>query len=360
MVRFASLIRKTTESLFGVDISATRVKMLELDQDNAGLRILSYASEPLAQGAVAGHEVIDAEAVAESISRALERTGRRTRTAAIAVSGPAVISKIIDMPRAMSDAELNEQIHFDAAQHIPHPIEEVNLDFQVLEPHPSNDELNRVLLVACRRDNIEMRLAALEMAGMRVRLVDVEEYALQNACQLLTAQNRAISDNAGIAVFDIGAHDTRLTVQRNGRSVYTREIAFGGQPLAEQLIKQHDLANLDQLQTRLASGDLTAPAIADEVETFAERLSAQIERSLQFYVSAAAADNESIDQVIVVGGPTRYPGLDIALRGHIVQPLALGNPLAGMMASAGARRNRVDLDAPSLMVAAGLALRGLE
>lgn len=359
MVRFASLIRKKTGSLFGVDISTTRVKMLELDGDASGLRILSYASEPLAQGAVAGHEVVDAEALAATIARALERTGRRTRSAAIAVSGPAVISKIIDMPRGMSDAELNEQIHFDAARHIPHPIDEVNLDFQVVEPHPSNDALNRVLLVACRRDNIEMRVAALEMAGMRVRLVDVEEYALQNACRLLTAQNPAIGDDASVAVFDIGAQDTRLTVQRNGRS-YTREIAFGGQSIAEQLIQRHDLATLDRLQAWLASGDLKAAMIADEVETFAEQLAVQIERSLQFYASAAAADNEAIDQVIVVGGPTRYPGLDAALREHIGRPLALGNPLAGMMASAGARRNRVDRDAPSLMVAAGLALRGLE
>lgn len=359
-MRFASLIKKRSRSLFGVDVSTARVKMLELDRDGSGFRVLSYASEPLPQGAVAGHQVVDAEAVAESISRALERAGSKTRDAAIAVSGPAVISKIIDMPSAMSDAELNEQIHFDAAQYIPHPVDEVNLDFQVLEPHPVNDELNRVLLVACRRDNIEMRVAALEMAGMKVRLVDVEEYALQNACQLLTAQNPAIADDAGVAVFDIGAHDTRLTVQRNGRSVYTREIAFGGQAIAEQLISQHKLADLDQLQALLGTGDLPPAAIADDVRAFAEQLATQIERSLHFYVSAAAAENEAIDQIIVVGGPTRYPGLDAALREHIVQPLALGNPLAGMMASAAARRNRVDLNAPSLMVTAGLALRGIE
>lgn len=360
MVRFASIIKRRSRALFGVDVSAARVKMLELDRDGDGFRVLSYASESLPSGAVAGHQIVDAEVVAQAISRALERTGSRTRDAAIAVSGPAVISKIIDMPRAMNDAELNEQIHFDAAQYIPHPIDEVNLDFQVLEPYPDNHELNRILLVACRRDNIEMRVAALEMAGMTVRLVDVEEYALQNACQLLTAQNPAIADDAGVAVFDIGAHDTRLTVQRNGRSVYTREIAFGGQPIAEQLIKRHDLTDFNQLQALLATGDLSPAAIADDVRAFAEQLAAQIERSLQFYVSAAAADNESIDQVIVVGGPTRYPGLDAALREHIVPPLALGNPLAGTMASAAARRNRVDLDAPSLMVAAGLALRGLE
>jgi len=346
--------------LLGVDLSASRVKLLELDRAGSGLRVLSYASEPLPEGAIADHQIIDAQAVAQSIARALERSGSKTRDAAIAVSGPAVISKIIDLPAGMSDAELEEQIHFDAAQYIPHPIEEVNIDFQVLEPHPGAADLNRVLLVACRRDNIEMRVAAMEMAGMKVRLVDVEEYALQNACRLLKNQDDPQqADKSDIAVFDVGAHDTRLTVQHDGRSVYTREISFGGKQLAEQLIDKHGLADIDQLQARLRTGDIAPSAVADEVADFAERLASQIDRSLQFYVSAAATRDEAVDEIVVVGGPTLYPGLEAALRQHIVLPMSLGNPLSGMMASARARANRVEIDAPSLMVTAGLALRGV-
>ena len=359
MVRFASLFTQRPKPLFGVDISAARVKLLELEQAGDALRVLSYASEPLPTGAVTAHQIIDAEAVAQSISRALERSGSSTRDAAIAVSGPAVISKLIDMPAVMSDAELEEHIHFDAAHYIPHPIEEVNLDFQVLGPHPVREDLNRVLLVACRRDNIEMRIAALEMARMKVRLVDVEEYALQSACRLLAAHGAAgRSDGATIAVFDVGAHETRLTVQRHGQSVYTREIAFGGQALADQLVAQHDLPHIEQLHAMLRTGDLDASVVADELGDFAERLATQIERSLQFYVSASAADNDAIDEIIVVGGPTCYPGLQASLATQTSRPLTLGNPLAGLMASGAARRNRVDIDAPSLMVATGLALRG--
>ena len=124
----------------------------------------------------------DAEAVAASMKRALERSGTRTRRAAIAVSGPAVISKIIDMPAELGDAEIEQQIAFDAEQYIPHPKEEVNLDFQVLERDTNNPDVNRVLLVACRRDHVEARVGAMEMAGLEVCIVDIETYALQNAC----------------------------------------------------------------------------------------------------------------------------------------------------------------------------------
>ncbi|MDA3921322.1 MAG: type IV pilus assembly protein PilM [Salinisphaera sp.] len=360
MARFASLLKTRSRSLFGVDISAQRVKMLELDRSAQGFRVLSYASQPLAEGAIADHQIVEAEAVAEAIAHALERSGSRTRDAAIAVSGPAVISKIIDLPSVMDDAELEEHIHFDAAQYIPYPIEEVNIDFQVLERHPASEDMNRVLLVACRRDNIEMQVATLEMAGMKVRLVDVEEYALQNACRLLTAQQPTLDNGASVAVFDVGARNTRLTVHRNERSVYTREIAFGDQSLAERLLAAHDMSDIDQLQAHLRTGNLPASLIEPEIRNFSEDLASQIERSLQFYVSAAAAENEAIDQIIVVGGPTLYPGMEPALKSRLVQPVSLGNPLAGMLASSAARRNGVDFDAPSLMITAGLALRSFE
>ncbi|MES1955393.1 type IV pilus assembly protein PilM [Salinisphaera hydrothermalis] len=345
--------------LIGVDISATRVKLLELDRTGDELRVLAYASEAMPEGAIRNFQILDAEAVARAILRALERSGSRTRDAAIAVSGPSVISKTILMPASLDDAEMEQQIHFDAEHHIPHPIEEVNLDFQVLEPDPDNDQFNRVLLVACRRDNIEMRTAALEMAHMRVQLVDVEEYALQNACALLSDQVEGMSQRHSIAVFDIGADNTRLTIQRDGRSLYTREIRFGGATLDAALLERYDIQDFDTLRARLRAGEISAPETANDVREFADRLAVHIDRALTFYQSASAGGDEPIDHVVLVGGPTLYPGLGEALRQLLPWPVSLGNPLDGMLASAAARRNHVDTDAPSLMVAAGLALRGV-
>ncbi|MGN8158916.1 type IV pilus assembly protein PilM [Salinisphaera sp. RV14] len=357
MGRLTNPIRRR-RGLMGVDISATRVKLLELDRTGDEFRVLAYASEAMPEGAIRNFQILDAEAVARATLRALERSGSRTRDAAIAVSGPSVISKTILMPASIDDAEMEQQIHFDAEHHIPHPIEEVNLDFQVLEPDPDNAQFNRVLLVACRRDNIEMRTAAIEMAHMRVQLVDVEEYALQNACTLLLRRIAGVSDADSVAVFDIGPDTTRLTIQHQGLSLYAREIGFGGAALDAALMERYETPDFDALRAQLRTGRINAPDIAENVREFAEQLAVHIDRTLTFYQSASSGGDEPIDHVVLVGAPTLYPGLHDALVQLLPWPVSLGNPLDGMLASAAARRNHVDTDAPSLMVAAGLALRG--
>ncbi len=356
MGRYDQLFRRKARPCLGVDISASRVKLLELDGKPGAYRVVSYASESLPADAITDHQIVDAEAVSQSISRALVRSGSRTRGAAIAVSGAAVISKVIDMPSDMTDEEIEQQIGFEADQYIPYPIEEVSLDFQVLEPDPENPDVNRVLLVACRRDNVEMRTAALEMAKLKPRLVDVEEYALRNACTLL--HNQMPNDGAGssVAIFEIGAQQMRLNVQHDRHTAYTREMPFGGQSLAEKLAEQHGLDDTDQLRGRLRTGDIDAAAIGPLLSTFADRAARQIESALQFYFSAAA-ERDSIDQILLTGGCALYPGFEEQMRARLNWPLAIGNPLAGLLASTSARRNYIEHEGPALMVAAGLSMR---
>lgn len=356
---FTQLLRPSARPFIGVDISTTRIKLLELDGRAGAYRVLSYASEALPPDAVIDDQIADPEAVANTMRRALERSGTRTRDAAIAVSGPTVISKIIHMPADLDDTEMEQQIGFDAEQYIPHAIDEVNLDFQVIERDPDNPSVNRVLLVACRRETIETRIGALDMAGVNVRVVDVEEYALQNACSLLISQTPALAGENNVAVFDVGAYQTRLSVQQSTRSIYSRELAFGAHALATRLAERHHCKDLDQLRGRLRTGDIAAEAIATDVNDFADRLASQIQRALQFYISAATRD-EAIDQILLVGGTTLFPGMERALAHRLQRSVSVGNPLAGMLASSAARRNHVDQEAPALMVAAGLALRSLQ
>lgn len=361
MGRWLDLPTRPKASLVGIDISAQRIKLLELARhERDGYRVQAYASVGLPAGAVEDFAIEDAEVVARAIATAIERSGTRTREAAIAVAGPAVISKTVLLPAAMDDIEMEQQIHLDAEQYVSHAISDVHIDFQVLEPDPRDANFNRVLLVACRRETIEMRLAALEMAGMTVRLVDVEEYALQNACALLA--ERATPDEApaqnAVAVFDVGSQDTRLTVQHGARSRYNRSIAFGGQMVARRLVARHGLTGVEQLHSHLRTGEIGPADIAADVETFAAELAGHIERTLNFYLSASAQAGETIDCVIITGGVARYPGLADALAGRLPWTVRLGNPLARMPASPAARRNHVEDEASALMVAAGLALRG--
>lgn len=359
MGKFAGLIRRKPRPLAGIDISGGRINLLELDRTSTGYRALSYASEALPDGAMRDHQIIDTEAVAHSLLGILERSGTKAREAAIAVPDTSVISKIILMPAGLDGDDLEQQIRFDAEHHIPQPIEEVTVDFQIMGPDPGNPKFNRVLLAACRRDHIETRTEMLKMADMRVRIVDVEEYALQNACTLLAEQLPDFNHATRAAVFDVGIYSTRLTVQSGRRSLYAREVGLGCKTLIRDSMTRHGVANFDMLLTHLHTGVIKAGDVEDQVLDFARYMAAEIDRTLSFYQSAAAGEDESIDRIVVTGAPTVFPGMADLLAEFLPYPLDLGNPLAGIPASTLAQRNHIETDGPMLMVAAGLALRGL-
>lgn len=347
----------STPALVALDISSARVKLLELSGSPGHYQVKAYANEPLPNGAVADNQIVEPEAVGLAIKRALERAQTRTRHAAVAVTGSSVISKIIDMPATLSQDEIELQIGFEADQYIPYPIEEVSLDFQVLGPSKHNADMNQVLLAACRRDNVDARLAAIGMAGLKTHLVDVEAYALQNACQLLIDQLPPSVDEQTIAVADFGASTTYVNVLVNRETVYTREQNFGGQQLVEQVQHRYELEP-DAAYNKLRSGELPDDFLSEVMPRFAESMAQQIDRSLQFFYSASA-QHGSVDQVILVGGCALLPGIAGQVQQHLQAPITVGNPLAGIQATANARRNNIDREASALMVATGLALRGL-
>lgn len=344
-------------ALAALDISSTRVKLLELSGARGHLQIKTYASEPLPPQAINNHQIAEPEAVAQVIKRVIERSNTSVKHVAIAVTGSSVISKIIDMPATLSEDEIENQIGFEADQYIPYPIEEVSLDFQVLGPSAQDPDMNSVLLAACRRGDVEARVAAVEIAGLKAQMVDVEAYALQNACQLLIDQLPPSVDEQTIAVVDFGATTTSTIILVNRETVYTREQNFGGAQLEAEIQRHYELEP-EQALVKLRNGELPEDFLQDILPRFAEHMAQQIDRSLQFFYSAST-EHDSIDQVVLVGGCAMFPRIDKLVRQHLDIPIQIGNPLAGMQASAGARRNKVEAEAPALMVAAGLAMRGV-
>ena len=179
------LVTKTQSPLIGVDISSTAVKLLQLARTGDRYRVEHYAVEPLPPNAVVEKNLVEVEAVGEAIRRAVSRSGSRSKFAAAAVSGSSVITKTIPMPSDLDDDDMESQIELEAVNYIPYPIEEVNLDFEVLGPMPGNAEMVQVLLAASRSENVEMRASALELGGLTARVVDVEAFAIENAFGLI-------------------------------------------------------------------------------------------------------------------------------------------------------------------------------
>lgn len=212
-----------TPSLVGLDISSTSVKLIELSKQNGRYRVESYAVEPVATGAVVEKSISDPETVGTAIQQAVRRSRTTAKHAAVAVAGSAVITKIITLPATLNDDDMASQIELEADHYIPYPLEEVNLDFEVMGPSEHDSETVDVLLSASRRENVDTRVAAVELGGLTARVVDVEAYAAESAVALMAQHMKNLSTDQTIAVFDIGATMTRLTVLDHLKIVYTRE-----------------------------------------------------------------------------------------------------------------------------------------
>jgi len=233
------LFNKKANALLGIDISSTSVKLLELSRSGSRYRVEAYAVEPLPPNAVVEKNIAELEAVGQAVARVVARARTGLKTAAVAVAGSAVITKTIEMEAGLSDDELETQLKIEADQYIPYPLEEVAIDFEVQGVSPRNSERVEVLVAACRRENVEVRQEALEIAGLAARVVDVEAYALERAYSLLAPQLAKGGNDLTVAVVDIGATLTNQSVLHNGKTIYTRAQLFGGRSLTEKIQRRY-------------------------------------------------------------------------------------------------------------------------
>jgi type IV pilus assembly protein PilM len=349
------------KQLLGLDISSTSVKLIELSQTVGTAaelyRVDAFAVEPLPPTAVVEKKIADIDAVGQSIQRAVLRSGSKAKRAAVAVSGSAVITKVIAMAASLSDAEMETQIQLEADQYIPYPLEEVNIDFDVLGPTVGNVEMVDVLLAASRRENVDDRVAALEVAGLTAAIVDVEAYAMENACTLLLGRFDDERHDQTVAVADVGATTTTLHVLHDGKTVYTREQNFGGNQLLDEIQRRYGMTRSDALE-KLEAGTLPENFETEVLGPFKEALAQQIARALQFFYSASAFNRT--DQVILAGGSARIAHIEVLVEERLGFPVSIANPFAPMGVAPGIDAAGIDRAAPSMMIATGLALRSFD
>jgi len=352
--KFVGLITKNQPPRVGVDISTTAVKLLQLSRQGDRYRVDHYAVEPLPPNAVVDRKIAEPEVVGEAIQRALARSGVRARHAVAAVPGSEVISKLIAMPAELGEDDLESQIELEAVNYIPYPIEEVNLDFEVLGPMPGNDEMSQVLLVASRAEDVESRASALELGGLVAKVMDVETFAMENAVALLDG---GAAPDGLIALVDVGASTTTLYVLRNGRSLYNREQVFGGKQLDDEIMRRYGMS-LDEARISKRDGTLPGDYQAEVLQPFREALVQQVSRLLQFFY--AGSEFNRVDRIVLAGGTAATPGVAQLVEEQLGVPTMVANPLAHMTLGPRVQAPALAQDAPSLMIAAGLALRNFD
>ena len=344
--------------LLGLDITTSSIKLIELSMAGGQYRVEGYAAEATPQNSMNEKAIVDADAVGQAIARAAKRAGARSKEVAIAISGDAAITKVIQMPRTLKESELEAQVEMQADQYIPFPMDEVSYDFEILGASEKDPETNDVLLVATRTENVEQRRAAVVAAGLTARLVDVEAFALENTCRLMTHQMPDGGIDRTVAVVDFGASSTTFSVLRNLKVVYTRDFAFGGQQLTEEIMRTYGLS-LEEAGRAKKEGGLPGNYQSEVLDPFIDDMTQQVSRSLQFYL-ASGSGREQPDRILICGGCANVPGVADVVQSRVGIAAERGDPLGQMKLSSKARTQAVQRDATALLTACGLALRSFD
>jgi type IV pilus assembly protein PilM len=347
-----SLFERGRAPLLGIDVSSSAVKLLELDRDSHGFRVESYAVEPLPPQSVVDKTIQDVNAVGECIRKAVKRSGSKARGCALAVTGSAVITKVITMPATLTDEELAAQITLEADQYLPFSLEEVNLDFSILGPTQHNKDTLDVLLVASRSENVETRAAVAELAGLTPKIVDAEPYCVETVFSQI--KDMAGAGRGLTAVLDFGASMTSLNVLSDGRLIYTREQSFGGRDLTEEIMRRYGLSHQDAGRAK-KEGNLPADYMTEVLEPFKENMVQQVSRFLQFFYSAS--QHTTVDHIVLAGGCARIEDIAEVVESRMAVPTQLANPFAAMSIGTRVNRERLRNDSSALLIACGLALR---
>ncbi len=350
MLQFLS---RKTRTLLGVDISSSAVKLLEFSLHNGRYRPENYVIRQLPVNAVVEKNISDIDAVGEAIRQALSILKPCTKEAAVAVAGSAVITKIIEMNAAMNDSEMENQIIVEADQYIPYPLSEVAIDFERQEQADPRSDFVDVLLAACRKENVESRVAALQSGGLIARVVDIEAYAMERAYSLLQGQLAGLDPHT-VAILDIGATITTLHVLLEGRTIYTREQLFGGRQLVEDVQRRFGLSAIEA-ETGIRRGALPEEYEQEILAPFKDAVVQQISRSLQFFFSSSQYND--VDQIILAGGVAAIDGLAGLVREQLATPALVANPFQDLATGSKVNKTLLANDAPALMIACGLAMR---
>ena len=352
------LFGSRSKPLIGLDITTSSIKLLELAQSGKTFRAECYAAEATPPNSINEKSIVDADAVGEAIRRAVKRSGSKAQEVAIAISGDAAITKVIQMPAKLGDNDLEGQVSIQADQYIPFPMEEVSFDFEVMGPSSNDPDMNDVLLVATRTENVDQRRVAVEAAGLKARVVDVEAFALENACTLLSHQMPDGGNDHLIAIVDFGASNTTFSVLQDLRVIYTRDFSFGGQQLTEEIMRTYGLS-LEDAGRAKKEGGLPSNYQPEVLDPFIDDMTQQVSRSLQFFL-ASAGGREHPDQILVLGGCANIPGVADVISSKVGVPTEVGDPLGHMKVSAKAKAQGVRADATALLTAFGLALRSFD
>jgi type IV pilus assembly protein PilM len=346
-------------NLVGVDIGSTSIKVCQVRESRKGSTIVRFGYAALPPQVIVDGQVMDSGQVVETIEKIFRDFKFKNRECALSVSGQSVIIRKITVPM-MTAAELQEQIHWEAEQHIPFDIKDVEVDYQVLRKKTETSQME-LLLVAAKRDQIIDYAQLARRAKLKPMVVDIDAFTIQNAFEF----TRGLPVDQTIAVLNVGASLTSLNIVTGGVSAFTREIANGGNVITEEVQKALNVPYEEAEAYKCGGaaspdepyrGGMIPQQVMQVIEAACDAIAAEIQRSLDFYM--ATSGEVEIAKIYICGGSANLPALAQAIERRARAPVEAWSPLerfavekkdvdVGLLTSRGAQ----------LSVALGLALR---
>jgi type IV pilus assembly protein PilM len=333
------------------DIGSSSIKMVEAASEKSGFRLLNAGVLSLPPGAVQNNMLIDRASVVEAIGRLIQENGVKASKVISAVPGRAVIMKKFQLPMQQGE-ELDINVEFEAKQVIPENLENVNLDYQVVNYLDGGNKIE-VLMVAVRKEIVESYTDVIEQAGLTPAIMDVDYFAMESMYETSYAQTAG----EAIGLIHIGARYTSMNVLSNGMSTFTGDLPVGGEEFTGSLRRELQISS-EAAETLKITGSLDGKKAADVenlVRPTSESLAEEIRRTLSLY--GAVASDEGIRTIYVSGGSAKVPGLCGLLEERLEIPVRLAEPFRGFTLSRNIDSGYLTEAAPLFAVAAGLAIR---
>jgi type IV pilus assembly protein PilM len=337
----------------GLDIGASSVKAVQLNPLRGGHELVRLGVAPLHPETIVDGVIMDSGTVISAIQQIFTENQIKSKDVVVAVSGHSVIVKKIKVGR-MKLEELEEQIPFEAEQYVPYAIEDVNLDFQILESTSTGANEMDVLLVAVKKDIINDYLSIISTAGLKAVVVDVDAFALQNAFEIASE----VEKEQVVGLVNLGAAVMNINILQGGLSEFTRDSALGGNRYTESIQKMLGLS-YEQAESLKLGGEVEGRTYEDArpaIDMVNTEVAGEIRRSFDFFRSSSHSD--TIHRVVLSGGCARLPGLVEYLSENLEMPCELANPLRNIKADPKTfDPEYLGVIAPQLAVSVGLALR---